>query len=313
MRGRGALAPADVLRQVQRIELRTRRLVDSRFAGDYRSVFKGQGMEFVEVREYQPGDEVRTIDWNVSARMGRPFVKRFVEERELTVLLAVDLSGSAHFGTVHRFKREMAAEIAAVLALTAARNNDRVGLVLFSDRIEYALPPRKGRKHALRAVRELLQHQPAGRRTSFHALTERIMRQLSHRAVVLLLSDFVAEDVEPSVARLAHRHDVIAITIDDPAERDLPDIGMARFEDPETGDVVEIDTTAPDVRAAFHRAVARETATRRAIFDRLGIDEIVVDTARGYLEPLLAFFRARARRPRGAVRTTHRGAPAVPR
>lgn len=305
MRGRG-IAPADVLRQVQRIELRTRRLVDSRFSGDYRSLFKGQGMEFAEVREYQPGDEVRTIDWNVSARMGRPFVKRYVEERELTVLLVVDLSGSTHFGTVDRLKYDMAIELAGVLALTAARNNDRVGLVLFSDRIEYVLPPRKGRKHALRAIRDLLQQHPTGRGTNFREMADRVLRQLPHRAVILLMSDFLATDLEQPLARLAQRHDVIAVSIDDPAERQLPDIGMARFADPETGALVEIDTSASDVRAAYAQGIARDIAARRSLFARLGIDELAVDTARGYLEPLLAFFRARARRPHGAVRTAPR-------
>ena len=305
MRGRG-LAPADVLRQVQRIELRTRRLVDSRFAGDYRSVFKGQGMEFAEVREYQPGDEVRTIDWNVSARMGRPFVKRFVEERELTVLLVVDLSGSSDFGTITRSKQDLAIELAGVLALTAVRNNDRVGLLVFSDRVEYALPPRKGRKHALRVVRDLLQQAPTGRGTDFRLVADQIMRQVSHRAVILLLSDFVAEQMEPPLALLTQRHDVIAVTVEDPAERRLPDIGMARLEDPETGAVLEIDTSAPEVQAAFANAYAKDVVARRALFGRLGIDEIAIDTERGYVEPLLAFFRARARRPYGAVRMEHR-------
>lgn len=303
-----AIAPAEVLRQVRRIEVRTRRLVDSRFAGEYRSLFKGQGMEFAEVREYQPGDEVRSIDWNVSARMGRPFVKRYVEERELTIMLALDLSGSSRFGTRARFKHDLAIELAGVLSLAAVRNNDRVGLMLFTDAVEHALPARKGRKHALRLIRDLLTVQPRGRRTDFGVAVDRLMRLLPHRSVVFLASDFVSADVEKPLARLAQRHDVIAVTLEDPAERHLPDIGAARLEDPETGEVVEIDTSHPAVRAAFAARVAADDDTRRRLFGRLGLDEIIVHTEHGYVDALLAFFRARSRRPHGAVRTGPRGA-----
>ncbi|BAH38567.1 hypothetical protein GAU_1525 [Gemmatimonas aurantiaca T-27] len=302
-----AIAPADVLRQVRRIEVRTRRLVDSRFAGEYRSLFKGQGMEFAEVREYQPGDEVRAIDWNVSARMGRPFVKRYVEERELTVMLAIDLSGSSRFGTRARFKHDLAIEMAGVLSLAAVRNNDRVGLMLFSDRVEHALPARKGRKHALRLIRDLLTVTPAGRGTSMTAMVDRMMRLLPHRSVIFLASDFLADDLERPLARLAQRHDVIAVTLEDPAERELPDIGPARLEDPESGEIVEIDTSHPQVRRAFATRVAAEDESRRKLFGRLGLDEIVVHTEFGYVDALLAFFRARSRRPHGAVRTGPRG------
>lgn len=303
-----AIAPAEVLRQVRRIEVRTRRLVDSRFAGEYRSLFKGQGMEFAEVREYQPGDEVRSIDWNVSARMGRPFVKRYVEERELTIMLAVDLSGSSRFGTRARFKHDLAIELAGVLSLAAVRNNDRVGLMLFTDQVEHALPARKGRKHALRLIRDLLTVQPKGRGTSFAATVDRLMRLLPHRSVVFLASDFIADDVEKPLARLAQRHDVIAVTLEDPSERVLPDIGAARLEDPETGEILEIDTSHPAVRAAFAQRVSAEDAARRKLFGRLGLDEIIVHTEHGYVDALLAFFRARTRRPHGAVRTGPRGA-----
>jgi uncharacterized protein (DUF58 family) len=302
-----SVAPAEVLRQVRRVEVRTRRLVDSSFAGEYRSLFKGQGMEFAEVREYQMGDEVRSIDWNVSARMGRPFVKRYVEERELTIMLALDMSGSSRFGTRTRFKHELAIELAGVLSLAAVRNNDRVGLMLFSDRVEHALPARKGRKHALRLIRDLLTVQPVGRGTSFGVMVDRLMRLLPHRSVVFLASDFIAADVEKPLARLAQRHDVIAVTLEDPSERVLPDIGAARLEDPETGDVVEIDTSHPLVRKAFAARIAKEDEDRRKLFGRLGLDEIVVHTEHGYVDALLAFFRARARRPHGAVRSGPRG------
>jgi uncharacterized protein (DUF58 family) len=292
---------------VQRIEVRTRRLVDSRFAGEYRSLFKGQGMEFAEVREYQPGDEVRSIDWNVTARMGRPFVKRFVEERELTIMLAIDVSGSSRFGTRAKFKHELAIEMAGVLALTAVRNNDRVGTLLFTDRVEHALPARKGRKHALRLIRDLLATEPTSRGTNVEQAVDRLMRLLPHRSVVFLCSDFLAAGLEKPLARLAQRHDVVAVTLEDPSERVLPDVGPARLEDPESGEIVEIDTSHPAVRTAFAREIARQDGERRALFARLGLDEIVVHTEHGYVDALLAFFRARAARPHGAVRTGPRG------
>lgn len=301
------VASADVLRQVRRLELRTRRLMDSSFAGEYRSLFKGQGMEFAEVREYQPGDEVRTIDWNVTARMGRPFVKQYVEERELTVMLAVDLSGSSQFGTRPRFKHELAIEMAGVLALAAVRNNDRVGLLLFTDRIEHALPPRKGRKHALRLIRDLMTVRPQGRGTNIGVATDRLSKLLTHRAVVFFCSDFIAPDLEKPLARIAQRHDVIAVTLEDPAERELPNVGLARLEDPETGERIEIDTSNTKVRKAFADRVLSDDLIRRKLFGRLGLDEIIVHTEHGYVDALLAFFRARARRPHGAVRTGPRG------
>ncbi len=302
--------PADVLRQVRRLELRTRRLVDSRFAGDYRSLFKGQGMEFAEVREYQPGDEVRTIDWNVSARMGRPFVKRYVEERELTVMLALDVSGSAAFGTEARAKSELITELAAVLALAAVRNNDRIGLLCFTDRVEHAVPPRKGRRHALRLVRDLLSVEPQGTRTAFAPALERLGRLLPHRSVVFVCSDFQGADLDRPLSLLAQRHDVIAITIEDPAERRLPDVGVARLIDPESGETVEVDTSDPAVRDWFNAQVDAEERARQSLFGRLGIDEVLVRTDTGYVEPLLSFFQARARRAHGAVRAVARPSPA---
>lgn len=303
-----SVAPAEVLRQVRRIEVRTRRLVDSRFAGEYRSLFKGQGMEFAEVREYQPGDEVRSIDWNVSARMGRPFVKRYVEERELTIMLVIDMSGSSRFGTRAHFKHELAIEMAGVLALAATRNNDRVGLMMFTDRVEHALPARKGRKHALRLIRDLMTVSPMGRGTSVSVAVDRLMRLLPHRSVVFFASDFLSGDLEKPLARLAQRHDVIAVTLEDPSERTLPDIGPARLQDPESGEIVEIDTSHPAVRSAFASQVHGEDTLRRKLFGRLGLDEIVVHTEHGYVDALLAFFRARTKRPHGAVRTGPRGA-----
>ena len=294
-RARGAppALPPEVLRQVKLVELRTRRLVNSLFTGEYRSVFKGQGMEFAEVREYQPGDEVRTIDWNVTARMGRPFVKRYIEERELTVMLAVDLSGSERFGTVHRFKSEMAAELAAVLTMSAVRNNDRVGLLLFTDRVEHVVPPRKGRRHALRLLRDLMVYDPEHRGTDLAGAMEYLGRMLGHRSIVFVLSDFQETELERPLKHLAQRHDVVAVTLTDPAEQALPDVGLVRFRDPESGSLVDVDTSDRRVRRAFDEQVSREVAERRRLLRRLAIDEIAVRTDTGYLDPLLHFFRTR--------------------
>ena len=301
--GRGARAdgvsptvPPEVLRQVRFIELRTRGPVNSLFAGEYRSVFKGQGMEFAEVREYQPGDEVRAIDWNVTARMRRPFVRQYEEERELTVMLAVDLSGSERFGTARRFKSELATELAAVLALAAVRNNDRVGLVLFTDRVEHVVRPRKGRRHALRLLRDLLVTEPVGTGTSVAVAADYLGRLLSHKAIVFIVSDFEDPALERPLKRLALRHDVIAVTVEDPGELTLPDVGLARFVDPESGEEVDVDTSDARVRAAFDTAVQKDREARQKLLRRLAIDEVPVRTDAGYLEPLLKFFRARETR-----------------
>jgi uncharacterized protein (DUF58 family) len=288
----------EVLRQVKLLELQTRGLVNSLFTGEYRSVFKGQGMEFAEVREYQAGDEVRSIDWNVTARMRRPFVKRYIEERELTVLLAVDLSGSERFGTRGRFKSELASELAAVLAMSAIRNNDRVGAVLFTDHIEHVVPPRKGRRHALRLMRDLLVFAPTGTRTDLPAALEYTGKMLAHKSIIFVVSDFQADDLERPLKLLAQRHDVVAVTVDDPSERTLPDIGLARFVDPETGTTLDVDTSDPAVRERFAAAVEEELTARRRLLRRLAIDEIPVHTDGSVVEPLIRFFRARETRDR---------------
>ncbi len=295
---RTALVPPDVLRQVRLVELRTRALVNSLFAGEYRSVFKGQGMEFSEVREYQAGDEVRNIDWNVTARMRRPYVKRYIEERELTVMLAVDLSGSERFGTRRRFKSEVAVELAAVLAMAAIRNNDRVGTLFFTDRVEHVVPPRKGRRHALRVLRDLLVFQPRGRATDLTAALDYLSKMLAHRAVVFVVSDFLGADVERPLKLLAQRHDVVAVTVEDPAETALPDVGLARLVDPETGAMLDVDTGDPGLRAAYGDRVAAEGLRRRRLLRRLAIDEVPIRTDAPIIEPLLKFFRARETRAR---------------
>jgi len=292
-----AVSP-EILRQVKLLELRTRGLVNSLFTGEYRSVFKGQGMEFAEVREYQPGDEVRSIDWNVTARMQRPYVKRYIEERELTVMLAVDVSGSERFGTRRRFKSEVASELAAVLAMSAIRNNDRVGNLMFTDRIEHVVPPRKGRRHALRLIRDILAFEPEGRGTDIGAATEYLNKMLPHKAIIFLVSDFLGENVERPLKLLAQRHDVVAVTLEDPSERILPDIGLVRLVDPETGQSLDIDTSDPKVRSRFDTLVSGDANKRRHLLRRLAIDEIPVNTEQGIMEPLLRFFRTRERRIR---------------
>ena len=290
--------PPEILRQVKLIELRTRGLVNSVFTGEYRSVFKGQGMEFSEVREYQPGDEVRSIDWNVTARMRHPYVKRYIEERELTVMLAVDLSGSSRFGTVNRFKSELATELSAVLAMSGVRNNDRVGALLFTDKVEHVVPPGKGRRHALRLIRDILVYEPAGSGTDIAGAADYLVKMLGHHSIIFMISDFLGTDFERPIKLLAQRHDVVAVTMEDPRELTLPDVGLARFTDPETGFTLNADTSDPHVRAKFEETVREDGEARRRIFRRLGIDEIVVRTDEGYIDALLRFFRLREQRGR---------------
>jgi uncharacterized protein (DUF58 family) len=297
-RRRTVVVPADVLRQVRLVELRTRGLVNALFTGEYHSVFKGQGMEFAEVREYSDGDEVRAIDWNVTARMGHPFVKRFVEERELTVMLAVDHSGSERFGTAQRFKSELATEIGAVLAMSAIRNNDRVGALLFTDRVEHVVPPGKGRRHVLRLIRDVLVHEPEGKGTDIPAAIDYLAKMLPHRAIIFLISDFVATGLERPLKILAQRHDVVAVTITDPRERELPDIGLARFTDPETGAVVDVDTGNPVIRRKYREQMQAEVEARTQLLRRLAIDEVAVRTDQRNVDPLLRFFRLRETRRR---------------
>jgi uncharacterized protein (DUF58 family) len=292
--------PAEILRQVRRVDLRTRRLVNSLFSGEYHSVFKGQGIEFAEVREYLPGDDVRTIDWNVTARLGQPYVKKFVEERELTVVLAVDLSGSQRWGTRGRLKSELVAEVAATLAMSAIRNNDRVGLLIFSDRVEHFVPPRKGRRHVLRLIRDLLAFEPVGRGTDVAQATDYLSRALSSRSILFLFSDFQLGDawerVERSLSAAAFRHDVVAVTIADPGDERLPDVGLLQTLDPESGESVVLDTSSRDLRDRFVARVEEEQRQRSRVFRRVGIDEIVLRTESGYAGALLGFFRKRERR-----------------
>lgn len=296
----GAGDIAELMRQVRRIEIRTRHLVADTFAGEYHAVFKGRGMAFDEVRPYQPGDEVRTIDWNVTARMGEPFVKRFVEERELTVMLAVDASGSFDVGSVRRLKRALAAELAAVLAFAATTNNDKVGLVIFTDQVERLIPPRKGRRHVLRLVRELLAFRPRHRGTDLRLGLDTVNRVLKRRAIVFLVSDFLTDPAayRATLVASARRHDMVAVRLHDPLEAEIADVGLVAFEDAESGAVTTVDTSDPAWRTAFaDTVIARAATVRRTLVDA-GVDRIEVSTTDDYAGALTAFFERRGRRAR---------------
>jgi len=293
-----------ILKKVRDIEVRTKRLVNDSVAGQYHSVFKGRGMNFDEVREYVPGDEVRTIDWNVTARAGHPYVKKFTEERELTILLVVDLSASGNFGSASQSKREMAAELASVLAFSAIRNSDKVGLVLFTDDVEQYIPPKKGRRHVLRVVREILFFQPGKRGTDVPKALDFVNRVTAHRAIVFLVSDFqIAGDQAVAMAGLRHalrltnrRHDLVALRIQDPREQSLPDVGMLAIEDAETGELLELDTANPAVRERFAELAQTRTTELRQALNAEAVDSLELSTAASYLPPLLRFFKNRKKR-----------------
>ncbi len=289
-------SPPDLRRRVRRIELRARRLVASRLLGDYRSVFRGRGIEFSEVREYQPGDDVRLIDWNVTARMGSPYVKKYVEERELTVMLALDASGSTGTGTQGQSKAAYAAEVAALLAIAAVANNDRAGLLVFTDRVEHFVRPGRGSRHALRIVRDLLALNPASRGTDLGAAAAFLMRTLRRRSAVFFLSDFFDATFDDAMRRLAARHDVVGVTITDPRELELPDVGLLAVRDPETGVTGTLDTSDPAVRSAYAEGARAMLERRRRRLASLGIEEIALRTDRDYVGPIARFMERRARR-----------------
>ena len=284
------------LKVVRKIQIRTSHLVTDMFGGQYHSIFKGRGMEFAEVRQYLPGDEVRTIDWNVTARTGTPHVKRFTEERELTVMLLVDASASTRFGTIRQFKQELAAEIAALLAYSAISNNDKVGLVIFSDRIELALRPRKGNRHVLRVIREILNHVAQGQGTDIPLALDHLNRVTHRRCVTFLLSDFLAPDLRQPLRVANRRHDLIAVVLEDPRERELPRMGMLALEDPETGETAIVDTSDSRLRAEFQHRQDDAGAERDRLLRVLDIDAIKVRTDQPYTKSLLQFFRRRERR-----------------
>ena len=290
------MIPKEILKKVRHIEIRTSRIVNDIFAGEYESVFKGRGMEFDEVREYQPGDEVRTIDWNVTARMGHPYVKRFVEERELTVMLLVDASASGKFGSVKWTKNEMAVELCAVLAFAAIKNNDKVGLIIFTDGVEKFIPPKKGSKHVLRVIREMLYFKPTGRKTNISSAIEYLNKVSKHRTVTFLVSDFIAEGYENALSIANKRHDVVALHISDPRELDLPKIGYIELEDEETGETILIDTNDHSVRSGFSDATRFDKDRRETFFKSIGLDYVTLQTDKPYIEPLMKFFKTREKR-----------------
>ena len=283
----------ETLRKIRRIRLHTRLILESGVVGSYHAAFKGRGMEFAEVREYQPGDDVRTIDWNVTARSGIPHVKKYIEERDLTLLLLIDISGSSSFGSRFLAKRDLAAEIAGVLAFSAVANKDRVGAVLFSDEIEIFIPPSRGEMHALRIVRDTLVHQTASKGTSIQKAVRFARGILKRRSIVALISDFQDHGYEKALAALRRKHDVFALHVSDPREAALPDVGLVRLVDPETGDLVVLDTADPKVRAALAPAALEET---RGALRQCNVDFLSLTTAEPYDRPLQGFFKGREKR-----------------
>ena len=290
------MIPREVLKRIRRIEITTSRIVTDVFSGQYHSVFKGRGMEFDEVRPYEPGDEIRSIDWNVTARTGLPYVKKFVEERELTVMLLLDMSASSFFGTAGRLKSELAAELCAVLAFSAIRNNDKVGLIIFTDRIEKFVPPRKGLRHVLRVVREALYFKPQGKNTDINAALLYLSRVTTRRTVAFIISDFFAPDFKKKLAVANKRHDLIAITITDPAEQSLEDVGILMLDDPETGESFMIDTSDKRLRENYAEKNKKRQEEKKYLFRSSGVDLIDVRTDIPYTMSLMKFFRVREKR-----------------
>ena len=290
------MLPKEVLRKIRRIEITTSKLVTDFLSGQYESVFKGRGIEFDEVREYQPGDEIRSIDWNVTARMGAPFVKKYVEERQLTVMILLDASSSSSFGTTKRFKKELAAEVSAVLAFAAIQNNDRVGLIIFTDRIEKFVPPRKGLHHVLRVVREALYFTPKGKGTDIAGALRYLDNVINRRAVTFVISDFFAKDFKKPLSIANKKHDVVAITITDPREGQLPDAGLVELVDAESGTPYMIDTASSKVRERFGKKAKEMKDERTRLFGSVGVDHIDISTDRSYIEEFIKFFRMRKKR-----------------
>jgi uncharacterized protein (DUF58 family) len=290
----------ELIKKIRRIEIRTRRLVNDSYAGEYHSIFKGRGMEFDEVRPYQIGDEIRSIDWNVTARTGEPHVKRYVEERELTVMLVVDASGSENFGSVNRFKRELAAELTAVLSFAATTNNDKVGLLIFTDRVELFIPPRKGRRHVLRLIRELLAFEPQSRGTDIKLALDTINQILKRRSIIFLVSDFLvpAESYQRELTVTNIRHDVISIDLHDPLENSLADVGLLALEDPETDELIWVDTSDASWRDSYQLRTQVQEADKARIFKQASVDRIHIATNEDYTASLTSFFHKRSRRLR---------------
>jgi len=291
----------DIIKKIRYIEINSAKLVNQLFAGEYRSVFKGQGLEFYEVREYQPGDDIRTIDWNVTARLGNPYVKKYIEERQRTIILMVDVSSSLDFGSLSKSKNEIAAEVASILAFSAIKNNDMVGLLLFSDRIEKFIPPKKGRKHVLRIIRDILVFKKQGCFTDIVQAVKYLNRVIHKRAILFLISDFLIDNYEKGLKTIHRQHDLIPIVIKDRFEKNLPEgIGLIFFEDPETREILPFDLSHPPVKNKYLEMVVQESANRRKYFQGIKADMIELSTDGEYIKPLSLFFRKRQRRMRYA-------------
>lgn len=289
-------ASTELLRKVRKIEIRTRGLVNQIFSGEYHSVFKGRGMAFSEVREYQPGDDVRLIDWNVSARFNHPYVKIFEEERELTVMLVVDVSASGEFGTVEQMKKDIAVELCAVLAFSAIQNNDKVGLILFSDRVEKFVPPKKGRKHILRIIRELLDFKPAGRRTNIADGIRYLISAIKKRSIAFLISDFLNDGYDDALKVASRKHDLVAIHLYDPREAELPSVGLMRVRDAESGEAAWIDTSDFRARQSYAQWWKDRNQRRQRLFRLSGVDQIDIRIDQSFIHPLVSFFKVREKR-----------------
>lgn len=290
------MIPAEVLKKIRRIEIRTKRLVNDLFSGEYHSTFKGQGMEFEEVRQYEPGDDIRLIDWNVTARTGYPHIKKFREERELSVVLLVDASSSGKFGTRERFKSEMAAELCALLAFSAIKNNDKVGLIIFTDKIEKFVPPKKGRGHALRLIREILYFEPKGIATDIAGALEYFSRVIKRKSVVFLISDFMSEDFYKPLQIANNKHDIVAMKISDPRESRFDDVGLIELEDAETGETILVDTGSGSFRREYAAKAEEDNALLKKGFRLINLDFINIRTDESYIVPLINFFKMRERR-----------------
>lgn len=290
------MLPAEILKKIKRIQLKTNYLANEIFSGEYVSAFRGRGMEFEEVREYQAGDEVRTIDWNVTARMGRPFVKIYREEREMNVMIMVDMSATLDFGTRQRFKKETAAEVAAVLAYAAVKSNDKVGLMMFTDRVEKYLPAKKGRAHVYRVIQEILTFEPSHKKTDLKIPLEYLMRVMHRKCIGFLVSDFLDEGFERALSVARRRHDMVCIQLFDPVERKFPDVGFVLMEDSETGENHWVNTSRRDFQRNFPKKSQAILEGPQEIFQSLGVDSVLINQAGDYIEPLLQFFRMREKR-----------------
>lgn len=286
----------ELLKQVREIEIRTKGLVNQVFSGEYHSVFKGRGMEFSEVREYQFGDDIRNIDWNVTARFGHPYVKIFEEERELTVIMMIDLSGSLAFGSKEKTKQRIAAEVSAILSFSALKNNDKVGLLLFTDKIEKFVPPRKGRKHVLRIVREVLSFKPEGNKTNIKVALEYLNRAVKKRSIVFLLSDFIDDGYERILKVVSRKHDLIGLVLEDKREKEIPSLGLLKILDPETQQEIWVDTSDKSFRQSFVHLAKQNSERRKYLFRSNKIDSVNILVGENYIKPLVQFFKLRERR-----------------